>query len=113
MGRVFDGLGRPLDGGPPPIAGEVRSINGLPVNPVARVYPQDFIQTGISAIDGLNALVRGQKLPIFSGSGLPHDQLSAQIVRQARLLEETEKFAVVFAAMGIKHEEAPFFPERV
>ncbi|OPX41276.1 MAG: V-type ATP synthase subunit B [Desulfobacteraceae bacterium 4484_190.3] len=109
LGRVFDGLGRPLDGGPPPIAGEVRSINGLPVNPVARVYPQDFIQTGISAIDGLNALVRGQKLPIFSGSGLPHDQLSAQIVRQARLLEETEKFAVVFAAMGIKHEEAQFF----
>lgn len=109
LGRIFDGLGRPLDGGPPPIVGEGRDINGLPINPVARVYPQDFIQTGISAIDGLNALVRGQKLPIFSGSGLPHVQLAAQIVRQARLLEEEEKFAIVFAAMGSKHEEAQFF----
>jgi len=109
LGRVFDGLGRPLDGGPPPMGGEARDINGLPVNPVARVYPQDFIQTGISAIDGMNALVRGQKLPIFSGSGLPHARLAAQIVRQARLLEGDDKFAVVFAAIGIKHEEAQFF----
>lgn len=109
LGRVFDGLGRPLDSGPPPMAGEARDINGLPINPVARVYPQDFIQTGISAIDGMNALVRGQKLPIFSGSGLPHAQLAAQIVRQAKLLEGEEKFAIVFAAIGIKHEEAQFF----
>jgi V/A-type H+-transporting ATPase subunit B len=109
LGRVFDGLGRPLDGGSPPMAGKVRDINGLPINPVARVYPQDFIETGISAIDGMNALVRGQKLPIFSGSGLPHAQLAAQIVRQARLLQSEEKFAIVFAAIGIKHEEAQFF----
>ncbi|GLI34756.1 V-type ATP synthase subunit B [Desulforhabdus amnigena] len=109
LGRVFDGLGRPLDGGPMPLLGKARDINGLPINPVARVYPQDFIQTGISAIDGLNALVRGQKLPVFSGSGLPHAQLAAQIVRQAKLLEGDEKFAVVFAAVGIKHEEAQFF----
>lgn len=109
LGRVFDGLGRPLDGGPPPMSGEARDINGLPINPVARVYPQDFIQTGISAIDGTNALVRGQKLPIFSGNGLPHGRLAAQIVRQARLLEADEQFAIVFAAMGIKHEEAQFF----
>lgn len=109
LGRVFDGLGRPLDGGPLPLLGKARDINGLPINPVARLYPQDFIQTGISAIDGLNALVRGQKLPVFSGSGLPHAQLAAQIVRQAKLLEATEKFAVVFAAVGIKHEEAQFF----
>ena len=109
LGRVFDGLGRPLDGGPPPVAGKGRNINGFPINPVARVYPQDFIQTGLSAIDGLNALVRGQKLPIFSGSGLPHAPLVAQIVRQARLLEGSERFAIVFAAMGIKHEEAHFF----
>lgn len=109
LGRVFDGLGRPLDGGPVPLLGEARDINGLPINPVARSYPQDFIQTGISAIDGLNALVRGQKLPVFSGSGLPHALLAAQIVRQAKLLEADEKFAVVFAAVGIKHEEAQFF----
>lgn len=109
MGRVFDGLGRPLDGGPAPIAGPSYDINGRPINPVARVYPRDFIQTGISAVDGLNALVRGQKLPIFSGSGLPHARLAAQIVRQARLLEEGERFAIVFAAMGSKHEEAQFF----
>ncbi len=111
MGRVFDGLGRPLDGGPPPVIGQPRNVNGLPINPVARVYPQDFIQTGISSIDGLNTLVRGQKLPIFSGSGLPHDELAAQIVRQARLLKEEESFAIVFAAMGIKHEQADFFRE--
>ncbi|HAA02383.1 MAG TPA: V-type ATP synthase subunit B, partial [Syntrophobacteraceae bacterium] len=109
LGRVFDGLGRPLDGGPPPMAGKPKDINGMPINPVARAYPQDFIQTGMSAIDGMNALVRGQKLPIFSGSGLPHAQLTAQIVRQAKLLEGEEKFAIVLAAMGIKHEEAQFF----
>ncbi len=109
LGRVFDGLGRPLDGGPLPIAGESKDINGLPINPVARIYPQDFIQTGISAIDGMNALVRGQKLPIFSGSGLPHAQLAAQIVRQASLLEQQDKFAIVFAAIGIKHEQAQYF----
>jgi V/A-type H+/Na+-transporting ATPase subunit B len=109
LGRVFDGLGRPLDGGPPPMAGEPRDVNGLPFNPVARVYPQDFIQTGLSAIDGLNSLVRGQKLPIFSGSGLPHDRLTAQIVRQSRLLRGEESFSIVLAAMGIKHEEAQFF----
>lgn len=109
LGRIFDGMGRPLDDGPPPMASGRRNINGLPINPVARAYPQDFIQTGISAIDGMNALVRGQKLPIFSGSGLPHAQLTAQIVRQATLLEGQEKFAIVLAAMGIKHEEAQFF----
>ena len=109
LGRVFDGLGRPLDGGPLPMTGTSRDINGLPINPVARIYPRDFIQTGISAIDGMNALVRGQKLPIFSGSGLPHARLAAQIVRQARLPDGDEKFAVVFAAIGIKHEEARFF----
>ena len=109
LGRIFDGMGRPLDDGPPPMAANRRDINGLPINPVARAYPQDFIQTGVSAIDGMNALVRGQKLPIFSGSGLPHAQLTAQIVRQATLLEGQEKFAIVLAAMGIKHEEAQFF----
>ena len=92
-----------------PMAANRRNINGLPINPVARAYPQDFIQTGMSAIDGMNALVRGQKLPIFSGSGLPHAQLTAQIMRQATLLEGQEKFAIVLAAMGIKHEEAQFF----
>ncbi|MBN1931522.1 MAG: V-type ATP synthase subunit B [Desulfobacterales bacterium] len=109
LGRVFDGLGRPLDGGPPPIAGKARNINGMPVNPVARAYPQDFIQTGISAIDAMNSLVRGQKLPIFSGSGLPHAHFAAQIVRQSSLLEAGKKFAIVFAAMGTKHEEVQFF----
>ena len=109
LGRIFDGLGRPLDGGPKPIAGEPRDVNGQPINPVARVYPQDFIQTGLSAIDGLNSLVRGQKLPIFSGSGLPHLRLASQIVRQAILLKQEEKFAIVFAAMGAKHEDTQFF----
>jgi len=111
LGRIFDGLGRPLDQGPPPLTGPERDINGLPINPVARAYPQDFIQTGISAIDGLNTLVRGQKLPIFSGSGLPHDQLASQIVRQAGLLAQEEKFVIVFAAMGIKHEQAQYFQQ--
>ena len=108
LGRVFDGLGRPGDGGPYPI-GEERDVNGLPVNPTAREYPRRFIQTGISAIDGMNTLVRGQKLPIFSGSGLPHMQLVAQITRQSRLVGEEERFAVVFAGMGIKHDEAMFY----
>jgi V/A-type H+-transporting ATPase subunit B len=108
LGRVFDGLGRPADGGPDPI-GEARDVNGLPVNPTAREYPRQFIQTGVSAIDGMNTLVRGQKLPIFSGSGLPHMQIVAQITRQARLVGEEEQFAVVFAGMGIKHDEAMFY----
>lgn len=111
IGRVFDGLGRPIDDGPKIIPDERRDINGVPMNPVARDYPSEFIQTGISAIDGLNTLVRGQKLPIFSGSGLPHAQVAAQIARQARVLGhgEGDKFAVVFAAMGITFEEAQFF----
>jgi len=109
LGRVFDGLGRPADGGAPALSADRRDVNGLPINPFARRYPQEFIQTGISAIDGMNALVRGQKLPIFSGNGLPHDRVSAQIIRQARLLQETAGFSIVFAAMGIKHDIAEFF----
>ncbi|MEA3366896.1 MAG: V-type ATP synthase subunit B [Planctomycetota bacterium] len=109
LGRVFDGLGRPMDDGPPPLARDRRDINGEPINPHARQYPREFIQTGISAIDGMNALVRGQKLPIFSGNGLPHDRLAAQIVRQARLLEEATTFSVVFAGMGVKHDVAQYF----
>jgi len=109
LGRVFDGLGRPLDGGAPPLSDDCRDINGLPINPVARRYPREFIQTGLSAIDGMNAMVRGQKLPIFSGNGLPHDRVSAQIIRQARLLDDTAEFSMVFAAMGVKHDVAEFF----
>lgn len=109
LGRVFDGMGRPLDDGPEILPEERRDINGQPMNPVARVYPAEFIQTGISAIDGLNTLVRGQKLPIFSASGLPHAQLAAQIARQAKVRGSNEKFAVVFAAMGITFEESNFF----
>ena len=109
LGRVFDGLGRPIDGGPPPLSADRRDVNGLPINPFARRYPREFIQTGLSAIDGMNALVRGQKLPIFSGNGLPHDRVSAQIVRQARLLEEQVEFSMVFAGMGVKHDVAEFF----
>ena len=109
LGRVFGGLGQPLDGGPAPFRGERLDVNGLPINPVARAYPRDFIQTGISAIDGMNTLVRGQKLPIFSGSGLPHNELAAQVVRQARLLTGGEGFAVIFAAMGVRHDEAEAF----
>jgi len=109
LGRIFDGLGRPIDKGPRIIADEYLSINGNPINPYARDYPSEFIQTGISAIDGLNTLVRGQKLPIFSGSGLPHSRLAAQIARQAKVLGTGEKFAVVFSAMGITFEEADFF----
>ncbi len=108
LGRVFDGLGRPADGGPEPV-GEPRDVNGLPVNPTAREYPRKFIQTGISAIDGMNTLVRGQKLPVFSGSGLPHMKISAQIARQAKIVGEEAGFAVVFAGMGIKHDEAMFY----
>lgn len=109
LGRVFDGLGRPIDGGPEIIAEARADINGVPMNPAARDYPSEFIQTGISAIDGLNTLVRGQKLPIFSGSGLPHSQLAAQIARQAKVLGTDSKFAVVFGAIGITFEEADFF----
>ncbi|MDI9504572.1 MAG: V-type ATP synthase subunit B [Clostridiales bacterium] len=110
LGRVFDGMGRPRDGGPELIPEMRLDMNGAPINPAARDYPDEFIQTGISAIDGLNTLVRGQKLPVFSGSGLPHAQLAAQIARQARVLGSgTDKFAVVFGAIGITFEEADFF----
>lgn len=111
LGRVFDGLGRPIDGGPEIIPEKRMDVNGTPINPAARAYPQEFIQTGVSAIDGLNTLVRGQKLPIFSASGLPHAQLAAQIARQAKVLGENEQFAVVFAAMGITFEESNYFVE--
>jgi len=116
VGRIFDGSGRPRDDGPAIIAEKRLDINGNPINPTARAYPSEFIQTGISTIDGMNPLVRGQKLPIFSGAGLPHSRLTAQIARQAKVLEEgslpagrQESFAVVFAAMGITFEEADFF----
>ncbi len=116
LGRVFDGLGRPLDGGPQPLTDKYADVNGQPINPTARVYPRDYIQTGISAIDGMNTLVQGQKLPLFSGAGIPHDQLAAQIVRQATLGAPAgeqrtgqEPFAIVFAAMGVKHDVADFF----
>ena len=109
LGRVFNGMGQPIDGGPAILAEEYRDINGLPMNPAARDYPNEFIQTGISTIDGLNTLVRGQKLPIFSGSGLPHAQLAAQIARQAKVLGGESNFAVVFAAIGITFEESEYF----
>lgn len=109
LGRVFDGLGRPIDNGPEIIPEKRLDISGLPMNPSARDYPDEFIQTGVSAIDGLNTLVRGQKLPIFSGSGLPHADLAAQIARQSKVLGTDSKFAVVFAAIGITYEEAEFF----
>lgn len=109
LGRVFSGLGTPIDGGPDILPEHNRDVNGTPMNPAARDYPSEFIQTGISAIDGLNTLVRGQKLPIFSGSGLPHAQLAAQIARQAKVLGSDTRFAVVFAAVGITFEEADFF----
>jgi V/A-type H+-transporting ATPase subunit B len=116
LGRVFDGLGRPLDNGPQPLTDHYADVNGAPINPTARVYPRDYIQTGISAIDGMNTLVLGQKLPLFSGAGIPHDQLAAQIVRQATLglpigetRAQSEDFAIVFAAMGVKHDVADFF----
>jgi V/A-type H+-transporting ATPase subunit B len=109
LGRVFDGMGRPIDDGPEILADKYEDINGLPMNPAARDYPSEFIQTGISAIDGLNTLVRGQKLPIFSGSGLPHANLAAQIARQAKVLGTSDPFAVVFAAIGITFEESEYF----
>lgn len=109
LGRVFDGLGNPIDDGPEIIPDMRMDVNGLPINPVARKYPQEFIQTGVSAIDGLNTLVRGQKLPIFSASGLPHANLAAQIARQAKVPGSDEPFAVVFAAMGITFEESEYF----
>ena len=109
LGRVFDGMGNPRDGGAPIIPDKRMNVNGEPINPAARDYPDEFIQTGISAIDGLNTLVRGQKLPIFSMSGLPHAELAAQIARQAKVRGKDEKFAVVFAAIGITYEEAQYF----
>lgn len=109
LGRVFDGMGRPRDGGTPIIPKKSLDINGEPINPAARDYPNQFIQTGVSAIDGLNTLVRGQKLPVFSMSGLPHAELAAQIARQAKVLGSDEKFAVVFGAIGITFEEAEYF----
>ena len=111
MGRVFNGMGEPIDGGARIIPEKYCDINGTPINPAARYYPSEFIQTGISTIDGLNTLVRGQKLPIFSGSGLPHADLAAQIARQARVLGDGENFAVVFAAVGITFEESEYFIE--
>ena len=109
LGRVFSGMGKPIDGGPELIAEKKMDINGLPMNPSARVYPDEFIQTGVSAIDGLNTLVRGQKLPIFSGSGLPHAKLAAQIARQAKVLKGESNFDVVFCAIGITFEESDYF----
>ena len=109
LGRVFNGMGQPIDGGPEILADAHLDINGLPMNPAARAYPAEFIQTGVSTIDGLNTLVRGQKLPIFSGSGLPHKELAAQIARQAKVLGDDGNFAVVFAAIGITFEESEFF----
>ena len=111
LGRVFNGMGKPIDGGPEIIPEKRMDINGAPINPAAREYPSEFIQTGVSAIDGLNTLVRGQKLPIFSGSGLPHSQLAVQIARQAKVRGTDSKFAVVFAAVGITFEDAEFFIE--
>jgi V/A-type H+-transporting ATPase subunit B len=110
LGRVFNGIGEPIDGGGPVFGGTKRDVNGRPINPVARKYPRNFIQTGISAIDGLTTLIRGQKLPIFSGNGLPHNEIAAQIVKQAKISdEENEDFAIVFAAMGVKHDDADYF----
>lgn len=109
IGRTFDGLGHVIDGGSAPIPDQSRDINGMAINPMAREYPDEFIQTGISTIDHMNSLVRGQKLPIFSGAGLPHKELAAQIARQATVLNDHEKFAVVFAAMGVTYEDAQYF----
>jgi len=109
LGRVFDGLGRPIDGAPQVVSDTMRDVNGLPMNPYSREYPRDFIQTGISAIDGMNTLIRGQKLPVFSGSGMPHNRIAAQIARQARILTAEEEFTVVFAAMGVKFDVAWYF----
>ena len=109
LGRVMNSFGEPIDGNPKPFSDEFRDVNGLPMNPTAREYPRDFIQTGISAIDGTSSLVRGQKLPIFSGPGLSHNELAAQIARQAQIRAESEGFYIVFVAMGLKHDEATFF----
>ncbi len=109
LGRIFNGLGQPIDGYPEIVSSKKVNVNGYPINPYARVYPRDFIQTGISSIDGMNTLIRGQKLPIFSGDGLPHNRLAAQIVRQAKILSADEDFVMVFAGMGIKYDIARFF----
>jgi V/A-type H+-transporting ATPase subunit B len=109
LGRTFNGIFRPIDGMPPIISSDIRDVNGFPINPVARIFPNNFIQTGISAIDGVLSLIRGQKLPIFSESGLPHNRIIAQIARQANVRGEREDFALVFAAMGLKSDEARFF----
>lgn len=108
LGRILDGRGRPIDGGPA-VSGELREISGFPVNPVMREYPRHFVETGISAIDGVLSLIRGQKLPIFTGGGLPHNEVASQIARQSSVLEEEEDFAVVFCAVGVTHEDASFF----
>lgn len=109
LGRIFDGSGNPIDGGPPVIAEAYLDINGIPANPSSRIPPAEFIETGISAIDGLNVLVRGQKLPIFSGSGLPHNKIAAQILRQASLRGKSEEFAIVFGAIGVSYDDAAYF----
>jgi len=109
LGRVFDGLGRPRDGSPPVVSETVLNVNGLPINPCSREYPRDFIQTGISAIDGMNTLIRGQKLPVFSGSGMPHNRIAAQIARQSKILTSDEEFTIIFCAMGVKFDVARFF----
>ena len=109
LGRIFNGLGKPIDGYPEIISDKKVNVNGCPINPYARVYPRDFIQTGISSIDGMNTLIRGQKLPIFSGNGLPHNKLAAQIIRQAKLKGSDEDFVMVFAGMGIKYDVSQFF----
>ena len=109
LGRIFNGLGKPVDGLPEIVSSEKIDVNGMPINPYARIYPRDFIQTGISSIDGMNTLIRGQKLPIFSGNGLPHNRLAAQIIRQAKIRNSDEKFVMVFAGMGIKYDQAQFF----
>ncbi len=109
LGRIFNGLGEPIDGYPEIISSKKVNVNGNPINPYARVYPRDFIQTGISSIDGMNTLIRGQKLPIFSGNGLPHNKLAAQIIRQAKIRSADENFVMVFAGMGIKYDVARFF----
>lgn len=109
LGRVFNGLGEPIDGYPQILSEKKVNVNGMPINPYARVYPRDFIQTGISSIDGMNTLIRGQKLPIFSGNGLPHNRLAAQIIRQAQIRNSDEQFVMVFAGMGIKYDQAQFF----
>ena len=109
LGRIFNGLGEPIDGHPPIVSSTKIDVNGMPINPYARIYPRDFIQTGISSIDGMNTLIRGQKLPIFSGNGLAHNRLAAQIIRQAKIRNSDEQFVMVFAGMGIKYDQSEFF----